>query len=114
VTRLAGDLRDAYSLPGFDPRRAVGLLDELVRCVSDFGYVHGHEPRPRDRRAALSAQLAVAAALAAWAAPALPAGAGRLSEVVGLPPGRRVDAAALAPLPAGFQLTLPPMPIFGS
>ena len=114
LTRLADDLRDAYSLPGFDPRRAVDLLDELVRCVSDFSYVHEHEPRPQGRREALSAQLAVAGALAAWAGPALPAGAQRLSEVLGLPPGRPVDAAALVPPPAGYRLTLPTMPIFGS
>ena len=114
LTRLADDLRDAYSLPGFDPRRAVDLLDELVRCVSDFSYVHEHEPRPQGRRAALSAQLAVAGALAAWAGPALPAGAQRLSEVLGLPPGRPVDAAALVPPPAGYRLTLPTIPIFGS
>jgi methionyl-tRNA synthetase len=114
LTRLAGELRDAYSLPGFDPRRAVDLLDELVRCVSDFGYVHGHEPCPRGRRAALSAQLAVASALAAWAGPALPAGARRLSAVLGLPPGRPVNASVLVPLPPGSRLSPPAGPIFGS
>jgi methionyl-tRNA synthetase len=114
LTRLAEDLRDAYSLPGFDPRRAVSLLDELVRCVSDFGYLHEHEPRPHSRRAALSAQLAVASALAAWAGPALPAGAGRLSQMLGVPSPRPVDASALIPPPAGSRLTPPTGPIFGS
>ena len=114
MTRLVEDLRDAYSLPGFDPRRAVALLDELVRCGSDFGYVHEHEPRSERRRAALSAQLAVAGALAAWAGPSLPAGAQRLSEMLGLPPGRPVDASALVPPPAGSRLMPPTMPIFGS
>jgi methionyl-tRNA synthetase len=114
MTRLAGELRDAYSLPGFDPRRAADLLDEVVRCARDFGYVHEYEPRPQVRRAALSAQLAVASALAAWAGPALPAGARRLSAVLGLPPGRPVDASALAPVPTGSRLRLPAGPIFAS
>ncbi|MFC9503157.1 class I tRNA ligase family protein [Streptomyces sp. NPDC057002] len=118
LTRLCGELREAYSVEGFDTRRAVGLLDEVVRCGTDFGHVHRHErerPAGRDAyRAALSGELAVASALAAWAAPVVPMGAARLSEALGWDPARRVDAAALAPPPAGTVLTLPDGPVFGS
>ena len=114
LTRLVEELREAYSPAAFDARRAVELLDELVRCASDHGYVHAHEPDPARYRAALSAQLAAASALASWAAPALPEGAARLSEALGLRPARRVHADALAPPPAGSRLSPPPAPIFGS
>ncbi|MFF8946819.1 class I tRNA ligase family protein [Streptomyces sp. NPDC014864] len=118
LTRLCGELREAYSVEGFDTRRAVDLLDETVRCAADFGHVHRHErerPAGRDAyRAALAGELAVASALAAWAAPVVPAGAARLSEVLGWDPARRVDATALTPPPAGTVLTLPDGPLFGS
>ncbi|MEU7718888.1 class I tRNA ligase family protein [Streptomyces tibetensis] len=118
LVRLCDELREAYSVEGFDTRRAVALLDEVVCCGADFGHVHRHErerPAGRDAyRAALSGELAVASALAAWAAPIVPMGAARLSEALGWDPGRRVDAAALTPPPAGTVLALPDGPIFGS
>jgi methionyl-tRNA synthetase len=118
LTRLVDELRETYSVTGFDPRRAVDLLDEMVRCGRDFGFVHRHD---RDRPAgttayhsALVGQLAVAAALAAWAAPVLPEGAAKLSTLLGLPSQRRVDAAALAPPRQGALVTVPAGPVFGS
>jgi methionyl-tRNA synthetase len=115
--RLVEELREAYSIAGFDPRRAVDLLDELVRCGRDFGHVHHHE---RDRpggatayRAALAAQLAALSALSAWAAPALPAGSARLSALLGVSADRRVDAAALAVPRPGTRLHEPDRPVFG-
>ncbi|MGH8896622.1 MAG: class I tRNA ligase family protein [Egibacteraceae bacterium] len=118
LTRLAEELRESYSVAGFDPRRAVDLLDEVVRCGRDFGFVHQYErDRPTETlayRSALAGQLAVAAALAAWAAPVLPTGAARLSELLGVEPGRRIDATALAPPPPGTRLAVPTGPVFGS
>jgi methionyl-tRNA synthetase len=118
LSRLVNELREAYSVAGFDMRRAVDLLDELVRCGRDFGHVHLHE---RDRptgalsyRAALSAELAALSALAAWAAPVLPTGSANLSELLGVPTDRRVDAAALAAPEPGTQLGIPDLPVFGS
>lgn len=104
LVRLVAELREAYSLAGFDPRRTVDLLDEVVRCARDFGDVQRHE---RDRgayRSALTAQLAVARALAAWAAPALPAGASLLAAALGVPAGGRVDATMLSPPLPGTRL----------
>lgn len=118
--RLAGavaGLREAYSVAGFDPRRAVRLLDEIVHCVQDYGYVHEHErDRPagrRDYRASLAAQFAVAAGLSAWAAPVLPAGAARLAGVLGLPPGGPVTPEALRVPAAGTRPARTPEPVFG-
>lgn len=117
LTRLVGELREAYSADAFDTRRAVDLLEEVVRLGRDFGYVHRHE---RDRpagtdafRSALSGELAVASALAAWSAPVLPAGAKRLSDLLSLRPGRRIDADALTPPAPGTVLTVPDAPVFG-
>ncbi|MEU8852546.1 GNAT family N-acetyltransferase [Streptomyces sp. NPDC048564] len=111
------ELREAYGPTAFAPRRAVALLDEMVRCVTDFAHVQAHQAqRPGGAahfRAALAAQLAVASALAAWAAPLLPVGAARLAQVLGVPAGRPVTAAALA-VPRGRRLTLPDGPVFGS
>ena len=105
LRRHVTDLRDAYGVDGFDPRRAIALLDEIVACAVDFGHVCAHE---RDRpdgaaayRAALAGQLAVAAALSAWAAPALPHGADRLAALLRLPTGRPVHEEALVPPAAG-------------
>jgi methionyl-tRNA synthetase len=114
LTRTLDELREAYSLAGFDPRRAVGLLDEVVRCARDFGCVHRYETDRRAYRAGLAGQLAAARALAAWAAPALPVGATRLAALLGVPPGGRIDATALAPPPPGTRLVDTVDPVFGS
>ncbi|MFJ9698315.1 methionine--tRNA ligase [Streptomyces fradiae] len=115
--RIADELREAYGVTGFDPRRAVALLDEAVACAADFGHVHAHERARPDgaaaHRRALAAQLAVAAALSAWAAPALPVGSARLAALLGVPANGRVDASALAPLPAGRAVTAPTGAVFG-
>jgi methionyl-tRNA synthetase len=112
LSRLGDDLHDAYSLDGFDPRRAVDLLDEFVRCAQDFGYVHQHEHDRAAYRAALAGQLAAASALASWAEPVVPAGAGRLRALLGVTAVQPI-AAALAPLPPGTRLGEPDGPIFG-
>jgi methionyl-tRNA synthetase len=116
LVRIAGELREAYSASGFDSRRAVALLDETVRLAADFGHVHLHE---RDvpggtlsYRAALAAQLTVATALAAWAAPVMPAGATRLAAALGIREGGAVDATALAAPSA--HLVPPDEPVFGA
>ena len=119
--RLVGilhELREAYSVASFDPRRAIALLDEVVACAIDFGYLHAYERSRPDGassyRSALAAQLAVAAALAAWSAPILPTGAGRLSALLGLPADRPVDLQALSPPAPGTPLGAPDGPIFGA
>jgi methionyl-tRNA synthetase len=114
--RTADELREAYSLAGFDPRRATVLLDELVSCANDFGHEHEHTRHTRGKgyRAAIAAQLVIASALAAWAEPVLPNGAARLASTLGLRHGRPVSVAALAPLPAGAPLAIDHGPIFGS
>lgn len=108
MCRLVDELRKAYSVEEFDPRRCVRLLDDVVSCGRDYGYVHEHErDRPHGRvayRKGLAAQLTVASALAAWSAPVVPGGAARLSDRLGLPPGRRVDASALTTPPAGTRI----------
>ncbi|MFD1830220.1 methionine--tRNA ligase [Streptomyces desertarenae] len=116
LTRIVDELREAYGVPGFDPRRAIALLDEVVACAADFGHVHAHE---RDRptggpahRAALRGQLAVAAGLSAWAAPALPTAAGRLAALLGVPADRPVHASALVPPPAGREISPATGPLF--
>ncbi|TDC81660.1 methionine--tRNA ligase [Micromonospora sp. KC606] len=113
LTRTSAELREAYSVAGFDPRRAIGLLDEVVYCARDYGFTQSHERERPAYRAALTGQLAAAAALAAWAGPALPAGAARLDAVLETAPGRRVNAAALAPPPPGTVLAAAPERIFG-
>jgi methionyl-tRNA synthetase len=107
------ELRETYHVAGFDPRRTVALLNEVVAMAEDYGYVHAHEPDPAARCSALSAQLAVAAALSAWAAPVLPRGSDRLAALLGLPPGRRVGADALAPLAPGTTIKPPRGRVFG-
>ncbi|NJQ04670.1 class I tRNA ligase family protein [Streptomyces lonarensis] len=117
LTRTATDLREAYGVTGFAPRRATALLNEAVACAHDFQHVHAHERgRPGGEgahRAALAAQLAVASALGAWAAPVMPHAAARLSEALGVAVGRPVDAEALRPLPAGAPLGPLTGPVFG-
>ncbi|MFL6142216.1 MAG: class I tRNA ligase family protein [Labedaea sp.] len=117
LVRTVADLRDVYDVEGFDPRRAVALLDEVVASAADFGYVHEHE---RDRpggaagyRAALVAQLELAAGLAAWAAPILPRGSAKLADLLGIRPDRRVDTAALCGPPPGTVLAPVTGPVFG-
>lgn len=118
LIRTVAELRDCYDVRGFDPRRAVGLLNEVVACAEDYGYVHDHErQRPEGAtpyRAALNAQLCVAAALAAWAAPMMPRGSARLASLLGLADGRRVDAMALAPPAPGVSIEPITEPVFGA
>ncbi|MGW0392135.1 class I tRNA ligase family protein [Streptomyces sp. NPDC003042] len=117
LRRAVEDLREAYGPDAFDPRRSVALLDEVVRLVSDFGHVNTHEAcRPTadcGHLPALSAQLAVASALSAWARPVMPEGADRLAAALKAAPGRPVTDAALAPPPPGTRLAPPTGPIFG-
>ena len=112
------ELREAYGPAAFSPRRAVALLDEMVHCVTDFAYVQSHQAGRPDggarHRAALAAQLAVASALAAWAAPVLPAGEARLAAVLGLPADLPVTAAALAVPRRPRRLARHSGPVFGS
>ncbi|GAB2623959.1 hypothetical protein GCM10027168_64910 [Streptomyces capparidis] len=42
---MAEELREAYGPEAFAPRRAVALLDEVVRCTADFGHVNRFERR---------------------------------------------------------------------
>ncbi|MEU7020381.1 class I tRNA ligase family protein [Streptomyces sp. NPDC046203] len=111
------DLREAYGPDAFDPRRAVAILDEMVRSVADFGYVNAHERcRPTTEcghHRALAAQLAVASALAAWARPVMPEGADRLAAALQAEPGRPVDWSSLLPPAAGTRLAPPSGPVFG-
>jgi methionyl-tRNA synthetase len=111
LRRHIDDLRDAYGVDGFDSRRAIALLDEIVASAVDFGHVCAHErERPDDAasyRAALAGQLAAAAALSAWAAPALPHGSARLAALPGLPTGRRVHEEALAGPAPGTVIDTP-------
>ncbi len=114
LERLVAELREAYSLAGFDPRRAVDLLDEVVRLARDFGDLQRHESDTGRYRTALTAQVAVARALAAWAAPALPGGASRLAAGLGVPPGGRVDASMLVPPAPGTTVDDLSGLVFGS
>ncbi|MGI5471850.1 class I tRNA ligase family protein [Streptomyces sp. CA-132043] len=117
LNRGVDELREAYSLDSFDPRRAVAMLDEIVRSTDDFGHVNDHERRRprRDGRhlAPLVAQLGVAAALTAWARPVMPEGADRLAAALGIAPGGPVTGEALAAPPAGTRLAPPSGPVFG-
>ncbi|MFG2843032.1 class I tRNA ligase family protein [Kitasatospora sp. NPDC048296] len=118
--RLAGtaaELRTAYAPENFDPRRAVALLDEVVRLVGEFQLVNAYE---RDRaeqrschRAALAGQLAVARALAAWAWPVMPEGATRLARALGDEPGGPITVEALAAPRPGTRPSPPTGPLFG-
>ncbi|WP_328909268.1 class I tRNA ligase family protein [Streptomyces sp. NBC_00234] len=117
LTGAVGDLRQAYGPDAFDPRRAVAVLDEVVRSVAGFGEEAAYE-RSRPGRGdaylgVLAAQLSVAAALSAWARPVMPEGADRLAAVLGVPPGRPVTLDALAVPPAGTPLASPTGPVFG-
>ncbi|WP_101255563.1 class I tRNA ligase family protein [Streptomyces barkulensis] len=117
LVRTAGELREAYDPRSFDPRRAVALLDEVVRSADDFGHANGyrwHGPTGPDRKApAIVAQLRVAGALAAWARPVMPEGADRLASALGLPAGRAVVPEALTAPAAGTRLSPPSGPVFG-
>ncbi|PSK90961.1 methionyl-tRNA synthetase [Murinocardiopsis flavida] len=117
LRRCVAELSEAYSINGFDPRRATALLDEIVACAEDFGHVQAHHrDRPQGRSAyeqALVAQLAVAAGLTAWAAPVLPRGAERLAALLGLPHFGPVHVDALRPPVPGTRLPVPAEPVFG-
>ncbi|MFF8597269.1 class I tRNA ligase family protein [Streptomyces sp. NPDC015220] len=115
--RAAEDVREAYEPEAFDPRRAVAVLDEVVRCTTDFGYVNVFERRRPSGSGRhlqpIMAQLAVAAALAAWAWPVMPEGAGRLAGALRLTPGGPVTPHALVPPAPGTRLAPPTGPVFG-
>ncbi|HZG03642.1 MAG TPA: class I tRNA ligase family protein [Streptomyces sp.] len=117
MLRTAGELREAYEPQSFDPRRAVALLDEVVRSADDFGHINAYERhRPAGYGSctpAIVAQLQVAGALAAWARPVMPEGADRLAAALGLPAGRAVTADALTAPAADTRLSPPTGPIFG-
>lgn len=70
-------------------------------------------PRTGATSPALSAQLAVARALSAWARPVMPEGADRLASALGTVPGPPVSAEALVPPPPGTRLAPPSGPVFG-
>ncbi|MFD8163878.1 hypothetical protein [Streptomyces malaysiensis] len=96
-------------------RRGRGFCGEFDAGSGYFWDLPEHERdrSPSAHRAALTAQLAVAGALSAWAAPVMPAGAARLAALLGEDADRAVDAAALTPPPAGRPLTVPDRPVFG-
>ncbi|GAB3473610.1 class I tRNA ligase family protein [Nocardiopsis coralliicola] len=118
VRRCVAELSEAYSVSGFDPRRATALLDEIVACAEDLGHVQAHHrDRPRGRDSyeqALTAQLAIAAGLAAWAAPVLPEGAQRLAGLLGTAPGGPIRPDGLRPPAPGTRLAAPAGPVFGA
>ncbi|MEU9581472.1 class I tRNA ligase family protein [Streptomyces chilikensis] len=115
--RAAEDLREAYGPDAFDPRRAVSVLDEVVRCTVDFGYVNAFERRRPSGTGrhlpAIMAQLAVASALTSWAWPVMPEGAGRLALALRISPGGPVAPEALTPPAPGTQLAPSSAPVFG-
>ncbi|MGW2111301.1 class I tRNA ligase family protein [Streptomyces sp. NPDC001948] len=117
LTAAVADLRQAYGVEGFDPRRAVALLDEVVRSVTGFaeaGSYERHRPGRAERHLALiSAQLSVASALTSWARPVMPEGADRLAAVLRVPVGRPVGIEALEPPPHGTPVVAPREPVFG-
>ncbi|MFF8995090.1 class I tRNA ligase family protein [Streptomyces sp. NPDC014983] len=115
--RAAEDLREAYGPEAYDPRRVVAVLDEVVCCTADFGYVNGFD-RHRLSGAgqhlhALAAQLAVASALTAWAWPVMPEGATRLAQALDVSPGGPVIPGSLVPPAPGTRLAPPSGPVFG-
>lgn len=117
LERAVDELREAYGLEAFAPRRAVALLDEIVRSTADFGHVNTHErrrPSGVERHLPpLAAQLGVAAALTAWARPVMPEGADRLAAALGIEPGRPVSLDALAAPGPGTRLSPPSGSVFG-
>ncbi|HEY2141631.1 MAG TPA: class I tRNA ligase family protein [Solirubrobacteraceae bacterium] len=114
LERIALELREAYEV--VDARRVIALLNEVVLCATDFGYVHeplSQSPRRRgERDSAIAAQLAVASALAAWSAPIVPTGADRLASLLGVRAGRPISAA-IHPPAAGTRVLAMNAPIFG-
>lgn len=117
LLRALHELTEAYQPATFDMRRATSLADELVRLGDDYGHVHGHyaalsnaDPR---YRSGLVAQLTVAQALAAWAAPIVPGACGRLAELIGYDRPLTVDETALRPPPQGRLIGRPDGPVFG-
>jgi methionyl-tRNA synthetase len=117
LRRILRDLRDAYDVRAFDTRRVTALLDELVRLGADHGYTHVHyaELSNRDPRylASLVAQLTVAQALAAWAAPIMPGACARLATLIGHDRPLTVDESALEPPAPGRRVARPDGPVFG-
>lgn len=93
------------------------LMDEAMALAGGSGHVNDHErERPGGSspyRATIAVQLAVASALAAWAAPAPPRGADCLAAPLGAADGRRVDADALVPLAPGSRLAVPRGAVLG-
>ncbi|KAK1177363.1 class I tRNA ligase family protein [Streptomyces sp. NBS 14/10] len=115
LLRAAEDLREAYGPEAFDPRRAVALLDEVVSCAADFGYVNVSERRRTrgEHLPPIVAQLSVAAALTSWAWPLMPEGAGRLAAALRMRAGGPVGPGALNPPCPGTRLDPPSGPVFG-
>lgn len=107
----AAELRAAYGVEGFDPRRAARLLETMLSSAADFGYAHEHAAGvpalERMYRAGLTAQLTALQALAAWAAPIAPGIAERVAAIVGYDGPLTADVAALTPPPAGRALRAP-------
>ena len=107
----ASELRAAYSVEGFDPRRAARLLEAMLSSVADFGYAHEHAagvaPLRGLHRAALTAQLTALQALAACSAPLAPGIAERVAAITGYAGPMTADAVALTPPAAGRPLAAP-------
>ncbi len=116
IQRTADDVRECYTLTGFDPRRALALVDEIVAMVSDFGYICSHEAcRSSGRnsyRAAIGAQLRVARELARLAGPLLPGGCARLEKRLGVTGGRAECALTFAEPAAGVAIDTRCGPVF--
>jgi len=107
----AAELRHAYGVEGFDPRRAVRLLEAMLSSIVDFGFAHEHAAGVASlrglHRSALTAQLTALQALAAWAAPIAPGIAERVAAITGYGGPMSADVAALAPPVPGPPLAAP-------
>ena len=107
----AEQLRAAYGVEGFDPRRAVRLLEGMLSAVADFGFAHEHAAGVASlsgmHRSAIVAQLTALQALAAWSAPIAPGIAERVAAIVGYQGPMTADPAALTPPAAGRRLAFP-------
>ncbi|MQY13034.1 Methionine--tRNA ligase [Streptomyces sp. RB5] len=112
LERTGEELAQAHEPAGFAPRRVVALLDGVVARAAEFAAVNAPEPDPGRRAAATAAQLTVASALACWAWPLLPQGAGRLAATLGVRAGRPAATALRGPA-AGTVLRAPAGPLFG-
>jgi methionyl-tRNA synthetase len=112
--RALEDLRDSYSVRGFDLRRATVTLDQMVEAVNEFAFLHAHCQSARERQQSIVAQLVVASALAKASAPVMPRGSRRLAELLGDGGTSSLGPTALTPLPAGRPITPTDEPLFGA